>query len=221
MKSSLLKPGFQSTIIIFFLLLFSSVAFSQTDTAPVSKDNKKRKEITVYAGASFNNLSVSSDTYESIITPGWTLGMNYRQGKFFYWQVGARYNNAVYTLKPYTSGGTFADSLDNVFSIKDIDIPITGGINVLSMTDKVVALRFFVSAVPAFTIGVGDNDINITKDNVNKFNLYGQGGVGLDVFFLTLEVGYNYGFMDMLQQTDGTEVQSKPGQVFLNLGFRW
>ena len=215
MKSFLLKPGFQSTIIFFFLLMFSLVAFSQTD------DEKKRKELTIYAGASFNTMNVSADDYESTITPGWTVGMNFRRGKFFYWQVGARYNNAVYTLKPYSLGGNVPDSLDNVFSIKDIDIPITGGINVLSMTDKVVALRFFVSAVPAFTLGVGDNDINITKDNVKKFNLYGQGGVGLDVFFLTLEVGYNYGFMDMMQQTDGTDVQSKPGQVFVNLGFRW
>jgi len=101
--------------------------------------------------------------------------------------------------------------------VSDIDIPVTAGINLLSATNRVLSLRLFVSAVPAFTMKVGDNTYGISKDNVNSFVLYGQGGLGVNVAFLVLEVGYNYGFNELL--TDYTD--SKPGQVFINLGFRF
>ncbi len=106
--------------------------------------------------------------------------------------------------------------VEDKFYVRDIDIPVTGGINFLSAINRIVALRIFISAVPAFALGVGDNDLGITKDDINTFNLYGQAGLGVNVAFIVLEAGYNYGFIDMLQNA-----QSKPGQVFINLGFRF
>ena len=98
----------------------------------------------------------------------------------------------------------------------DIDIPITGGINFLSALNRIVALRLFISAVPAINLGIGENDLGITKDDINSFVLYGQAGLGVNVAFLVIEVGYNYGFQDMLKN-----YESKPGQLFINLGFRF
>jgi hypothetical protein len=70
--------------------------------------------------------------------------------------------------------------------------------------------------VPAFNIGVGSNDLGIEKGDLNSFILYGQGGLGVSVAFLTLDVGYNYGFQDLIKSMD-----SRPGQLFVNLGFRF
>ena len=107
--------------------------------------------------------------------------------------------------------------LDGAFSVRSVDVPITFGINVLSITSRIVGLRVFVSAVPTFALGVGSNDINITKDNINSFMMYGQGGIGVDAAFLFLEAGLNYGFTDLFKN----DIQSKPYQIFLNLGFRF
>jgi outer membrane protein W len=64
---------------------------------------------------------------------------------------------------------------------------------------------------------VGDNDLGINKERTNTFNFHGQAGVGVDVAFLFLEAGFNYGFSDLLKN----DVQSNPAQVFINLGFRF
>ena len=47
---------------------------------------------------------------------GYHLGFNYKRGKFFYWQVGARFNNAVYKLEEL---GTIADSAEMPFRSED------------------------------------------------------------------------------------------------------
>ena len=181
------------------------------DEKSKEKKEKKKNEIVFYTGVNFTQLSSSATGYESQTGTGWHLGAYYKQGKFFYWQAGLRYNSALIGYKP-TGTADFGD-----FTVSDIDIPVTAGINLLSATNRVLSLRLFVSAVPAFTMNVGDNTYGISKDNVNSFVLYGQGGLGVNVAFLVMEIGYNYGFNELL--TDYTD--SKPGQVFINLGFRF
>ena len=211
------------TFLFFALLFISKIAVSQVDTTAAKPDSvkttdKKKKKTNgfiVYGAATFNQLSMSSSTYESLMVPGWGLGVAYRRGRFVYWQVGARYNNALYEVH---LTGALPDSVsDNFFSVTDIDIPITGGINLLSATKKILGLRLFLSAVPAFVLKVGNNGYkNFNKDNVNDFNFYGQGGVGIDILALFVETGYSYGFTDVFKTT-----KSNPQQIFVNIGFRF
>jgi hypothetical protein len=212
---------------LFLMLLFvSKIAVSQTDTITTKQDaekneksgDKKKKKANgfiIYGAATFNQMNMSSSSYESIMVPGWALGAAYKRGKFFYWQLGARYNSAVYEV--HLTGATPDTVLDNLINVKDIDIPVTAGINLLSVTQRVLGLRIFLSAVPAFVTGVGSNGYsNFTKDKVNNFNFYGQGGVGVDILFLSIDAGYNYGFTDVFKNT-----QSNPQQIFVNIGFRF
>lgn len=182
------------------------------DEEPTKVDRKRRDEFGLFVGPNFNQLAVESANYESPTNVGYHLGGYYKRGRFFYWQVAARYCNAVYSLDDLTST---ADT-SNDFSVRSIDIPITAGVNVLSATDRILAIRLFLSAVPAFNLGVGENDLMIDKDKINQFILYGQGGVGVNVAFMVIEAGYNYGLQDLLKSDKST-----PGQVFINLGFRF
>lgn len=176
------------------------------------KESKRKDEFIPYVGVNFNQLNLSGNDLESGMGLGWHLGFDYKRGKFFYWQVGIRYNNAVYKLKEID-----LDSADFVnVPVRGIDVPITGGVNFLSAINRIVALRLFVSAVPSFAFGVGDNDLGFDKDAINAFIMYGQAGLGINVAFLVLEAGYNFGFKDLLK-----DYESKPGQVFINLGFRF
>ena len=176
------------------------------------KESKRKDEFIPYVGVNFNQLNLSGNDLESGMGLGWHLGFDYKRGKFFYWQVGIRYNNAVYKLKEID-----LDSADFVnVPVRGIDVPITGGINFLSAINRIVALRLFVSAVPSFAFDVGENDLGFDKDAINAFIMYGQAGLGINVAFLVLEAGYNFGFKDLLK-----DYESKPGQVFINLGFRF
>lgn len=220
------KSHFKLTVILVFAL-FVSMHHVQADTPLIptyasqtsndASDKKKKDEFKIYGGVTFNNLSVESNTYTSVISPGFMLGADYKRGKFFYWQVGARYNNFVYDLTDATIPTDSANLMDGVFSVKSVEVPVTVGLNFLSFISEIVGLRLFVGATPSFAIGVGDNDLNISKNTVNSFNLFGQAGLGVDVLFLYLESGVNYGFMDAFQN----DIQSKPVQVFVNLGFRF
>jgi Outer membrane protein beta-barrel domain len=226
MKTLQFNLRYKIAVLLLMLVFISKIALSQTDTTITkqgaeknekSGDKKKKKSngFIIYGAATFNQMSMSANSYESIMVPGWGLGAAYKHGRFFYWQAGARYNNAVYEV--HLTGATPDSVLDNLISVQDIDVPVTAGINLLSVTQKVLGLRLFLSAVPSFVLGVSNNGYaNFTKDKVNDFNFYGQGGVGVDILFLTIEAGYNYGFTDVFKNT-----QSNPQQVFLNIGFRF
>jgi len=222
---SLTKKCILIGMIVFFISV-SFVANSQTDTTMVAKadtvmqkstkevkqsDGKRKDEFIVYAGLNFSQLNSSSNTFKSGSETGYQLGFSYRRGKFFYWQAGAMFNNSAYGFSNTSASGDSSS-----LSVKSIDIPITGGINILSFTNRVVGLRTFVSAIPSFAIGVDDNPYNVGKDDINSFLFYGQAGVGVNVAFITVDFGYNFGFQDLL-----TTESSKPNQFFVNLGFRF
>ena len=194
--------------------MLDTIATAKQDTTkPAEKKKKKSSGFIAYGAVTFSKLNMTSGDYTSTSTAGWALGLAYRKGDFFYWQVGARYNNAIYKINVPGQ----APTANNSVTVTDIDIPINVGINILSITQRFMGLRVFVGAVPAFLIGVGNSDYsNLTKSNANSFNMYGQGGIGLDVLFLSIDAGYNYGFSDVFKTAE-----SKPGQVFVNLGFRF
>jgi hypothetical protein len=216
-------------ILLLIVSIFSNVLYGQSSSneevvpapsqdslqnnEPKQKKDKKRKdEFKIFAGANFNNLDFSSETYKPTTAAGWSLGASYKRGKFFYWELGAMYNNPVYNLSNDSSS-----YLDGVFGVQRIDIPVSFGVNILSVTSRIVGFRAFVSGIPSFAIGVGGNDLNISMDNINAFNFYGQAGVGVDVIFLFVEAGFNYGFSDLFQDYSS----SNPYQAYVNLGFRF
>ncbi|MBS1658078.1 MAG: hypothetical protein JST18_08285 [Bacteroidetes bacterium] len=206
-------------LIAICMILFSQQqSFGQADSsttaksAPEEKKPKEKSTWLLYAGVNFSTLSVESDQLDFSSGVGYHVGAAFRSNGFFYYQFGLRYNSPSYTLMPAGA----PDTADYTFPVSDLDIPITGGINFLSATNRVLNLRVFLSAVPSFNLGIGDNDFGLNKDSLNSFTFYGQGGVGVDVLFLVIETGYNFGFNDLF-----ADHKSMPGQLFVNLGFRF
>jgi|AntAceMinimDraft_2_1070361.scaffolds.fasta_scaffold11290_3 hypothetical protein len=229
LKIGSFKSNFLFLIFVFIANLMLSQIHAQNVTLPDSvnsiaqeeqgqkqkKDKKRKDEFKVFGGINFNLLSMDSELLKPTMAAGWLLGASYKRGRFFYWQIGATYNNSVYNLMDTTL--IPGSLLNGVFSVRNIDVPITFGINFLTFVNRIVGLRVYVSAVPSFTLGVGDNKLGISMDHINAFNLYGQAGVGVDVAFLFVEAGYNYGFIDLFKN----DVKSNPNQIFINLGFRF
>ncbi len=224
-----MKIAISRFTLLLFTLFITTIVFAQNDSIQSKnqieevdskkqkKDRKRRDEFKITAGLNVSEMSISSDKYESVIAPGFLLGASYKRGRFFYWELGARYNNPVYNLRDLSVPADPSTILDGVFSVRSIDVPITLGINFLSITSRIIGLRAFVGVIPTFALGVGGNDIGIEKGDINSFMMFGHGGIGVDATFLFLEAGLNYGFTDVFVN----DVQSKPYQIFLNLGFRF
>ena len=207
-------------------ILFTTVAFAQTDTIPVEntavqdtvieestkkKTHKRVSDFKVYGGVSTSKILLSDSPYGSAYAAGYLLGFSYRKGRFGYWEVGVNYNNSAVSLD--------ADSvnvLEDNLQIRQLEAPLMAGINLLSLTRRVVGLRLFGGIVPGYIVGVTDNPFNLVEDDFNRFQLSGRVGVGVDVFFLFIEGGYQYGFLEMLKDQD-----SNLSQLDLRLGFRF
>lgn len=233
MKANSNKFSLKSIFIILLVFCFSNVLPAQNDSTQLTqnktetvnegkdkkqkKDKKRKDEFKVYAGVNLNQINIANERYYSNMGIGWDLGFSYKRGKFFYWEIGARYNNPVYVVRDNQVPADSMDIFDGAFGVRNIDIPITGGINFLSITSRIVGLRVFVSAVPSFNLGVGSNDLDITKNDLNSFILYGQAGVGVDIAFLFVEAGFNYGFTNLANN----EFKTNPYQLNVNLGFRF
>ncbi len=198
-----------------FITKTDTIFIEKKDTVFIDKNSEKyyRKDAFIlYGGINFNDLKVSSSVYESVSGAGWHLGIMYKRESFFYWQVGARLNQAQYNL--YLNNNT--DTIRDAFSVTDLDIPVTAGLNFLPFAKRALNIHVFVSVAPSFELNVGGNSLGIEKDDTNTFKLYGQGGVGVDIFSFVLEGGFNFGFNDLLKDSE-----SKPSQVFVSLGFRF
>jgi hypothetical protein len=188
----------------------------QAQEENVKKEKKRKDEFKVMVGMNFNHLSIDENYFTSSFAPGFQLGGSYKRGKFFYWELGLEYDNSAYQLN-WKNVPDSVSWFDGLFSVRNIEVPVTVGINILSITSRVIGLRAFIGADPTFLLAIGDNDINISKDDLNTFNINGRVGIGVDVAFLFVELGFQYGFQDLLKN----DIKSNPMHGYLNLGFRF
>lgn len=177
------------------------------------KEEKQRKRVSdfkIYGGLTLSQVAEAGRKYESGYSTGFNAGFAYRKGRFAYWELGARYNGSVVLLEE------LAQNNEETLGIRQIEAPLLVGLNLLSPVRRVLGLRVFTGVSPGYVLGVSDNDLNLTKDDFNAFQISGQAGIGVDVIFLFVDVGYNRGFNDLFKDNS-----SQLSQVFITLGFRF
>jgi hypothetical protein len=210
--------------LLLFVILFIANAFGQNDSIPdndvpvqdtlaeKSSEKKAPKRVSdfkIYGGISTSKILLSNSSYESANAAGYLLGFAYRKGKFGYWEIGLNYNNSAVSL-----AGT--NALQENMQLRQLEVPLSAGINLLSLTRRVLGVRLFGGLVPGYIAGISDNPFNLVVDDFNRFQLGGRAGVGVDVLFLFFEAGYQYGFIDVLN-----DQSSNLSQVDFRLGFRF
>jgi hypothetical protein len=213
-KSNITYSG---VLILMFLSFQFSIAQTPSDpvsdsvvTEPAKKSHDRTSDVKIYAGLTVSQIIESSSTYESGYSTGFNLGVSYRQGRFAYWEIGARYNGSVVLLsKPN-------ETIEETLGIRQVEIPISGGLNLLSPVRRVLGLRLFMGISPGLVISIADNSLDLAKDDFNSFQFSGHAGVGVDIAFLFVEAGIDYGFTDVLVNEN-----SNMTQIFINLGFRF
>lgn len=207
-----------------FAILMSLGSFAQLDTIPdentavqdtiaeevsKKKTHKRVSDFRIYGGVSTSNMLLENSTYESAYAAGYLLGFSYRKGRLGYWEIGVNYNNSAISLED-------VNILEDNMEIRQLEVPLSAGINLLSATRRVLGVRLFGGVVPGYIVGVSDNPFNLVNDDFNRFQLGGRVGVGVDVLFLFIEGGYQYGFIDVLNNQN-----SNLSQLDVRLGFRF
>lgn len=187
-------------------------AVATTAAATSNGSTAKSKRFLVYVGGNSNTMSGSTERYNTNSGTGYHVGIGWEKGGFVYYQFGLRYNEAVYG---FNSKATSRDTGD--LKVQTLDVPLTLGINFLSFA-KIVSLRAFVSAMPSFTLGVSDNHFGVSKDDVNSFIFYGQIGIGANIAFAFIDLGYNYGMSSLLKNSVSS---TNPGQTYVSVGVRF
>ncbi len=210
--------------LLLFVILLNSSAFAQNDSIPekelpvqdtiIEKSSKEKvhkrvSDFKIYGGISASTIVLSNSTYEAAYAAGYNLGIAYRKGRYGYWEIGLNFNGSVVALDEVTA-------LEQNMQISHLELPLSGGLNLLGTTRRVLGLRIYGGLVPGYVVKIGDNPFGLEKGDFNQFQLGGRLGVGLDVFFLFIEAGYQYGFMDLL-----TDQDSNLSQFDLRLGFRF
>jgi len=142
------------------------------------------------------------------------------------WQIGA---TVIFGDKIYVEPGIFYQNKSADFSssnnliqpdlkadLKGIRVPLAFGYNLIGNSESKVSFRLFGGPSGFFVTDTSD-DININNINSPAWGLFA--GAGLDIWFLFVDVSYEWSVTDI--QTSFTNIEfGKTNGLFANAGIR-
>lgn len=171
-------------------------------------------------GYNASKLSADLDSIKSSMSSGFHIGAWARIGKRFHIQP-----EFLYTM----SGTTFEDVWKQRVTVHSLEIPVLLGFNLINSD----ALKLRLNAGPKVSLPIGDaqlKDVTLEgpiKDvKLNSTNWSIQMGGGIDFLFLTLDVRYQVGLTDIVNELhlNGNSTSTKPdskGSMFVvSAGFK-
>jgi hypothetical protein len=178
-------------------------------------------------GYNASKLTSNVDSIKASINSGFHAGAFFRFGKRVYLQPEAYYTFSGGTFEK-TVGGT-AELWKQKVTIGTLDVPVLVGFKVIST--KLINWRIFVGPEVSFVVNSKVKDVNltgpITSSDINSVNWYGQAGTGIDLWFLTLDLRYQFGLNSVINDVTTTganptnyPVNSKNKLFLVSLGFK-
>jgi hypothetical protein len=178
-------------------------------------------------GYNASKLSSNIDSVKASINSGFHAGAFFRFGKRVFLQP-----EAYYTF----SGGTFENTVSGTVnnwkqkvSIGTLDVPVLVGFKIIK--SKLLNWRIFVGPEVSFLVNSKVKDVNLTgpieSSDINSVNWYGQAGTGIDLWFLTLDLRYQFGLNSVINDVTTTganptsyPVNSKNNLFLVSIGFK-
>lgn len=192
-------------------------------TALISSFNIANAQTQINPQAGINLVSYSAVPAGMDVSGqlGFRLGSEFRFGGRFFLQPGLFYltGNTDFTYNATT--GTLVQQVGDV-KTNGLNIRLLGGWRILN-TD-VFGLR--LAAGPTYTSffqvqkNTSNNNIIIKEEDFNKGTVSIDAGLGFDILFLTLDIGYSYGFSDAIKTNANNGLQEAPKyqMVYINAG---
>jgi hypothetical protein len=193
-------------ILILFIVLFAAL------------DNFGQFSLGPKIGYTTSKLSTDLDSIAESAKSNFQIGAFFRFGKKLYLQPEIYYA---------TSGGTLkleGTQLKETIKMKNLSVPVLVGFKLINA--KIVNLRILAGPVANFIL-----DKTVTADEAIQTPLLGSDfknvawgfdvGAGVDVFFLTLDIRYEFGLNNVYNPPDGSEIESIKSKFFVvSLGFK-
>jgi hypothetical protein len=200
--------------LILILLLFSAaeVTFGQFDLG-------------IKVGYNASKLSTNIDSIKSSMSSGFHVGAYARIGKRVYLQP-----EAYYTM----SGGTFENLGANTINdwkqkvtVGTLDIPVLIGFQLIK--GNTINWRIMVGPEVSFLVNSKIKDVSLTgpieKSDLSSVNWYLQAGTGIDFLFMNLDLRYQTGLNNVINEVTGNDgvvypVDSQGNLFVVSLGFK-
>jgi hypothetical protein len=193
-------------LIILFIVLFAAL------------DNNAQFTFGPKIGYNTSKLSTDLDSISESIKSNFQIGAFARFGKKLYLQPEIFYATSGGTLK--REGTTLKEDV----KINNLSIPVLVGFKIINA--KVINLRVMAGPVANFILGTKVTADELVTDPLqdSDFKKASWGmdlGAGVDVFFLTLDVRYEWGLNNIYNVPDGGTDQTLKSNLFIvSLGFK-
>jgi len=190
-------------LIILLILLFTAI------------DNFGQFSLGPKIGYTTSKLSTDLDSIQESFKSNFQIGVFFRFGKKLYIQPEIYYA---------TSGGTLkieGTDLKETIKMKNLGIPVLVGFKLINA--KVVNLRIMAGPAANFildkTVEFDDLIEHPIQDSDLKNVAWGMDvGAGVDVFFLTLDIRYEFGLNNIYSGADSQKIKSN--LFVVSLGFK-
>jgi len=180
----------------------------------------------IKAGYNANRLTANIDSISSQFKSGMQIGVFLRAGKRFFVQPELYYSlqGAQYIFNDPSNTGSWNQKV----TIGSVDIPLLLGFNIIN--GKKISFRVDVGPVASFVVNRKIKEMNsvlggpLTTGSINSINWYIEGGLGVDLWFITFDIRYQGGLNDMISSVQsGTKTwdfNSKNNVFQFSLGFK-
>lgn len=206
-----------------YVCLLLAVAFASSALANPDDAKKKyhvpkaSKIINPKLGMTISNITEAPNNYGTQAKVGFLCGSDFRFGKRAYFQPGLFYNKEA-TMLIYNDGTSQAES-----SIAKNSLRIKAQAGYYLVNKE--GFRFRLNAGPSYDVLLGTKTYNLTVPSGQKlFNtgaLNLEAGAGLDIWFLSFDLGYSYGLGNAFSDkftSGGNFVNSKLVGVYMSTG---
>lgn len=186
---------------ILFVLLFLSFTFI----------GSSQLEIKGFGGINASTLTspVEGLTYSPNV--GYQFGASVLVGKTWYVEPGVTWMRTSQEIVIDSTGA----ANDNIISL--FKIPVYGGYRFFGGSQNILNLRVFVGITANIVSDIEYAGNSFNKDVFNSAIWGADIGAGVDILFLFLDVGYEFGLSNVFTNES---VDSKNNVFYVNLGFR-
>lgn len=131
---------------------------------------------------------------------GWNLGADMRFGSILFVQPGVHYYSSSLSLE--ATDGSIKDFKESA-RLQSLKIPVMVGVSPFSNTgDGNIEFVITAGVVPAFNLGIKDENEFIKDDDLTKVNWSGKIGAGLEFGLFVVGVDYEFGFNKILKDAE-------------------
>ncbi len=215
------------------VLLLSAAVLIVSKFSVAQSNEGHYKDIRLFGGVNLSSLSTDGTEItlvDSIIHKkgfeaevGYQGGLSFTYGNHFYISPGIWYTKFTVNSYLFKEGNDNKDKPDfeNESSISMLSIPVRVGFRFINPeAEKIFNMRIFGGITGQHILSVnssGDAESELTKDDYENLMVSATAGLGVDILFLYMDLGYDLG----LSNFQKANTNSRHNSMFVNVGVKF